>query len=173
MNRECPDYYVEPSSEASLSATKDLIAHIRSLPAPVNVLGTATRDSTLDALVQPILTPRFAISCTPDLLTSLGELASSDPTLRIQTHISENLKEVAYTKVLYPDSKTYAGVYDDHGLLRENTVLAHAVHLEDEEVELIKQRKAGISHCPTSNLHLSSGVARVGEYLDRGVKVNI
>ena len=167
MNRNCPDYYVEPSSEASLSATKDLIAHIRSFPRP------ARRDSTLDALVQPILTPRFAISCTPDLMSSLGELASSDSTLRIQTHISENPREVAYTKELFPNSKTYTNVYDDHGLLRENTILAHAIHLEDEEVELIKRRKAGISHCPTSNFNLSSGVARVGEYLDRGIKVSI
>ena len=172
MNRNCPDHYVEPSSEASLSATKDLITYIRSLPRPVNILGTATRDSTLDALVQPILTPRFAISCTPDLMSSLGELASSDPTLHIQTHISENPNEIAYTKELYPNSKTYAGVYDDHGLLRENTILAHAIHLEDEEIELVKQRKAGISHCPTSNFNLRSGVARVGEYLDRGIKVN-
>lgn len=167
MNRNCPDYYVEPSSEASLSATKDLIAHIRSFPRP------ARGNSTLDALVQPILTPRFAISCTPDLMSSLGELASSDSTLRIQTHISENPREVAYTKELFPNSKTYTNVYDDHGLLRENTILAHAIHLEDEEVELIKRRKAGISHCPTSNFNLSSGVARVGEYLDRGIKVNI
>ena len=169
MNRNCPSYYVEPSSEASLSATKDLIAHIQSLPRPVNISGTATQDP----LVQPILTPRFAISCTPDLMSSLGELASSDSTLRIQTHISENPKEIAYTKKLYPNSKTYAGVYDDHGLLRENTILAHAVHLEADEVDLIKQRNAGISHCPTSNFNLSSGVARVGEYLDRGIKVNI
>ena len=62
-------------------------------------------------------------------------------------------------------------MYDAFGLLRENTILAHAVHLEEEEVEIIKARRAGVSHCPTSNFNLRSGVARVGEWLDRGLKV--
>ena len=66
---------------------------------------------------------------------------------------------------------TYAGVYDAFGLLRENTILAHAVHLEEEEVEIIKARRAGVSHCPTSNFNLRSGCARIGMLLDRGVKV--
>ena len=164
MNRHCPDHYVESSAEQSLATTEALITYIHSLPLS-NISGTS------DPLVRPIITPRFAISCTPDLLTSLGKLAASDSTLRIQTHISENPKEVALTKKLFPKSKTYAGVYDDHGLLRENTILAHAVHLEVAEMKLIAKRKAGVSHCPTSNFHLSSGVASVGEYLDRGIKV--
>lgn len=174
MNRRSPEYYVEPSSEQSLASSEALIKYIRSLsPSHPHILDATKPQPALDLLVQPILTPRFAISCTPDLLTSLGNLAASDPTLHIQTHISENLNEIALTKELFPNSKTYAGVYDDHGLLRENTILAHAVHLEDAEIELIAKRKAGISHCPTSNFHLSSGVARVGEYLDRGIKVGI
>src|ERR1700685_1974549 len=130
MIRHCPDYYIDLSAEESLAATKALITHIRSLPPPPNALGAATRVSTSDPLVQPIITPRFAISCTSDLMTSLGKLAASDANLRIQTHISENPKEITLTKQLYPNSKTYAAVYDDHGLLRENTILAHAVHLE-------------------------------------------
>lgn len=169
MNRNCPDSYVESSSSKSLDETRALIAHIRSYQAPRNTLSSASRDP--EPLVQPILTPRFAISCTADLMTSLGQLAASDPSLRIQTHISENPREVAFTKELYPESATYAAVYNDHGLLRENTILAHAVHLEEAEMELIKQKKSGISHCPTSNFHLSSGVAPIGQYLDRGIKV--
>lgn len=62
-------------------------------------------------------------------------------------------------------------MYDAHGLLRGNTILAHAVHLEDEEMVLIKERGAGVSHCPTSNFNLRSGMARIGEMLDRGMKV--
>lgn len=163
MNRECPDDYRECSVEASVTETKELITYIRSLyPAA---------DSNSSHLVQPILTPRFAISCTPELLNSLGELAKQDPVLHIQTHISENKSEIAYTKELFPEAPHYAGVYDSFGLLRSNTVLAHAVHLEAAEVELIAQRRAGISHCPTSNFNLSSGVAPIGVYLDRGIKV--
>ncbi|KZT71294.1 Metallo-dependent hydrolase [Daedalea quercina L-15889] len=182
MNRECPDYYVESSAEESISATRALIQHIRSLPpsSPPNSW----------PLVQPILTPRFAISCTPDLLSSLGTLARSDPQLAIQTHISENANEIAHTKKLFPTEilpnpppgageaserarGTYAGVYDAYGLLRHNTILAHCVHLEAAEIEVIKARNAGVSHCPTSNFNLRSGCAKIGVLLDKGIKVGL
>lgn len=173
MDREAPDYYVEPSPEASLQTTLSLISYIRGLtPNP----GTA--------LVQPILTPRFAIACTPELLSELSALALFDSSLTIQTHVSENHSEIEYTKHLFKnvlpppphgekrDELTYAGVYDAYNLLRENTVLAHAVHLEEEEIELIHRRKAGVSHCPTSNFNLRSGCAKIGVLLDRGIKVS-
>jgi guanine deaminase len=165
MDRNSPDNYREASSEASAIATKELITHIRSLAA------NSTPASTAMPLVHPILTPRFAITCTPDLLGSLGTIALADPSLRIQTHISENLSEVQFTKSLFPSRASYADVYDAYGLLRENTVLAHAIYLEEDEVELISQRRAGLSHCPTSNFNLSSGIAPVGEWLERGIKV--
>ena len=158
MNRNSPDSYREPSAEDSVEATKVLIKYIHSLSSP---------------LVHPIITPRFAISCTDELLKSLGHLAASHPTMAIQTHISENKAEVAFTKELFPDRTSYADVYDHFGLLRDTTVLAHAVHLEDDEKKLIKQRNAGISHCPDSNFNLSSGVAPVGEFLDLGIKVGL
>ncbi|ETW85964.1 hypothetical protein HETIRDRAFT_471217 [Heterobasidion irregulare TC 32-1] len=162
MNRDSPVDYIEPSVEASIAATTALIAHIRSLP-----------DLNSPALVQPVLTPRFAISCTPPLLSSLGSLAREDPTLLVQTHIGENRSEIAYTKTLFPECRSYADVYDHYGLLGRRTVLAHAVYLEEEEVQLIKSREAGISHCPTSNFNLRSGVCRVGELLDRGIKIGL
>ncbi|KIM48734.1 hypothetical protein M413DRAFT_437911 [Hebeloma cylindrosporum] len=164
MNRDSPPYYIEPSPESSITATHDFINYVRAL---------SPSTSKQEPLVQPILTPRFAISCTDELLASLGALASSDPTLRIQTHISENPSEVAYTRELFPAAPHYAGVYDMFGLLKQNTVLAHAVHLTEDEVNLIKERNAGISHCPTSNFNLSSGIAPIGHYLDKGIKVGL
>ncbi|KAI0362415.1 guanine deaminase [Trametes cingulata] len=191
MDRNSPDYYVEPSAAASIDATRALISHIRALP---------PSPGSSEPLVRPILTPRFAISCSHDLLSSLGQLAAEDPALHIQTHISENASEIAFTRELFPPETlpappvplpqvnglakstgkgreagkgTYAGVYDAFGLLRQNTVLAHAVHLEDEEVEIIKARRAGISHCPTSNFNLRSGCARIGMLLDHGIKVSL
>ncbi|EKM55167.1 uncharacterized protein PHACADRAFT_255596 [Phanerochaete carnosa HHB-10118-sp] len=174
VDREAPDYYVEPSPAASVQSTLSVISHIRGLtPHPSS------------ALVQPVLTPRFAMTCTPELLSKLSELVLSDPGLTIQTHIDENRDEIAYTKSLFkdvlpppPDGEerceiTYAGVYDAYNLLRENTVLAHAVYLEEEEIELIHRRKAGVSHCPTSNFNLRSGYAKIGVLLDRGIKVGL
>lgn len=168
MDRHSPAEYVEPSAEASITDTKSFIAHVKSLVPPPTDAGSPQSSP----LVHPILTPRFAISCTSSLLSALGDLAAENPDLRIQTHISENPSEIAFTKELFPECKTYAGVYDAHGLLRSNTILAHAVHLEEEEVQLIAQRGAGVSHCPTSNFNLSSGVAPVGKLLDRGIKVS-
>lgn len=171
MNRNCPPSYIEPSVEESIASTKALITHIRTLHSPSSSDGT---DPT-PALVQPILTPRFAISCTSPLLHSLSSLSKSTPAhpqpLMIQTHISENPSEIAFTLELFPDCTSYADVYDKHGLLGPRTILAHAVHLSEEEVRLVKKRGAGVSHCPTSNFNLRSGVCKVGEMLDRGVKV--
>ncbi|KAF8891300.1 hypothetical protein BD779DRAFT_1468887 [Infundibulicybe gibba] len=158
MDRNPGETYVEPSFEDSIHTTKKLISHIRSL-------SHTSRASHNHAC--------FAMFCTRDLLKELGKLAACDHTLAIQTHISENASEIARTKKLFPECSTYADIYDSFGLLRANTVLAHAVHLEDAEVELIAKRRAGISHCPTSNFNLSSGVAPIGKYLDRGIKMGL
>ena len=161
MDREVPDDNKE-STQDSIDNTKKLIHYIRSL--------TESSDS---ALVQPIITPRFAICCTPELLRSLGDIADSDPSLRVQAHISEGVDEVTAMGALFPGNTSYADVYDSFGLLGPKTILAHAVHLGDDEVKLIAEKKAGISHCPTSNFNLTSGIAQVGKYLDAGIKVGI
>lgn len=164
MDRNSPSYYQESSPETSLHSVCELIAYIQALP-------QLPRTPDHEPLVQPIITPRFAISCSDDLLTGLGKLAASNPNIRIQTHISENLAEIEYTRVLFPSAPSYAGVYDAFCLLKHNTILAHAVHLSGNEMDLIKARDAGISHCPTSNFNLNSGVAPVGVFLDKGIKV--
>ncbi|KAL5511607.1 hypothetical protein ACEPAH_4824 [Sanghuangporus vaninii] len=158
MDRNCPDHYREPSAEDSLKSTKELIAYIRSLNSD---------------LIHPVLTPRFAISCSSDLLRGLGDMAKSDKTLAIQTHIAENKGEIAFTKDLFKECKSYADVYDSNDLLCKRTILAHAVHLDDHELDLVKKTGAGISHCPTSNFNLRSGMANIGEMLDRGIKVGL
>ncbi|KAF9532229.1 hypothetical protein CPB83DRAFT_847468 [Crepidotus variabilis] len=168
MDRNSPAYYVEPSPQVSKENTEHLINFIRSLSKPPFLSAPSHHP-----LVQPILTPRFAISCTDELLSSLEAVASSDPSLRIQTHISENPAEIEFTLSLFPKASSYAGIYDHFKLLRNNTILAHGVHLTNEELDLIKQRGAGISHCPTSNFNLSSGVAPVGVMLDKDIKVGL
>lgn len=174
---ECSEYYIEENAVKSLEDTSSLISYICSLTSVSSHANTGTMP---EPLVQPILTPRFAISCTSECLHGVCELAdrwdrqsrhSHEPRMRIQTHISENQAEVEHTLDLYPDADSYAQVYDLHGLLRSTTILAHAVYLSDNEIRLIKERKAGISHCPTSNFNLRSGVAPIGRYLDEGLKV--
>ena len=158
MDRNSPDCYVEETEEAMKSIE--------------SFVSTFTRPSDPKELVRPILTPRMAISVTPELLSNLSRLAKTfDPPLSIQTHLSENDQEIKTTGELFPDSKDYTSVYDDFGLLGPRTILAHCVHLTKEERGLIKRRNAGISHCPTSNFFIGSGNARVREMLDEGIKV--
>ncbi|PWN23584.1 Metallo-dependent hydrolase [Microstroma glucosiphilum] len=131
---------------------------------------------TLDSakpLVLPILTPRFAISCTDALLTSISALVSRDTSLRIQTHLSESPGEISFTQELFPTAKSYTDVYDQFGLLGSRTVLAHCIHLSEEEMQLIKSKDSGVSHCPVSNMNIRSGASPVGEMLNRGIKVGL
>jgi cytosine/adenosine deaminase-related metal-dependent hydrolase len=162
MDRNSPDHYIE-TTEDSLKATKSFISHFDTLPSP---------PSGQTPLVQPIINPRFALSCTGSLLHSLGELANSrTPSIAIQTHLSENTKEIASTLQEFPDCEMYTEVYDKAGLVGEGTILAHCIHLDRKEMEILRDRKAGVSHCPVSNMNLNSGVAEVRKLLDMQIKV--
>lgn len=170
----CPeDDYVEPDTKHSLETTVDLIKYIKELSPHCHSPDVDSNNNFpfCEPLVKPILTPRFALSCTDDLLAGLGALAYNDKLLNIQTHISENPKEIADTRKAFPKARNYADVYNMFGLLRHNTILGHGVHLDDDELKLIGEKKAGISHCPVSNFNLRSGVAQIGKYLDLGIKV--
>ncbi|KAL8786232.1 MAG: hypothetical protein Q9213_002921 [Squamulea squamosa] len=155
----CPDYYREESAEESLENTKAVVKHIRA-------------KDPKGEMLQPIVTPRFAPSCTKPLLSALGKLVQ-DEDLPIQTHISENRGEVALVKKMFPECDSYAGVYDQYGLLTSRTVLAHGIYLSDEELKLISSKRCGISQCPLSNTSLGSGICPVRRVLDRGVKVGL
>lgn len=154
-----PDYYRDDGPDDALAKTKETIQHINEL------------DPDHD-LITPIVTPRFAPSCTKDCLSRLGRLAKENE-LPIQTHISESIAEIALVKKLFPEQASYTEVYDAHGLLTPRTVLAHAIHLTREELALIKKRGAGVSHCAVSNSYLSSGLCYVRGLLDSGVGVGL
>ena len=154
-----PEYLRDESPERAVQDTKATIAHIDSI------------DPT-HALVTPIITPRFVLSCSSQLLSDLGALAKATD-LPIQTHLSENTSEVALVRKLYPSHKSYSHVYDAYSLLTPKTVLAHCVHLSPEERVLLKERKAKVSHCPVSNTSISSGLCPVRELLDAGIEVGL
>ncbi|MDN3440783.1 guanine deaminase [Psychrobacter sp. APC 3279] len=104
------------------------------------------------------ITPRFAITSTPKQLQMAGELYTSYESVYLQTHLAENHDEIAFVKQLYPNHKGYLDVYDTMGLLGRRTTLAHGIHLEISEYERLRATGTQISHCPTSNLFLGSGL---------------
>lgn len=176
MDTSCPSDYVESDAESSMRATHDFVEHFpaytTNTPSPLSNGSSPPPPAPSQALVRPILTPRFALSCTPQLLTALGKLAE-EKDLPIQTHISENTAEIDAVRQAFPTLPSYAAVYDHFGLLTPRTILAHGVHLAPSEISLIASRGAGVSHCPTSNVNLNSGAARVLALLDAGVSVGL
>lgn len=154
-----PDYYRDESPAQAIADTKACANYIDEL------------DPT-HALVTPIITPRFAPSCSRELLAGLG-VYMAESGLPCQTHISENKAEIAFVAELFPEHDSYASVYDAYGLLQPKTVLAHAVHLSDMEIALVKRSGAKVSHCPVSNAALTSGAAKVRRLLDEGIVVGL
>ncbi|XP_014092405.1 guanine deaminase isoform X1 [Bactrocera oleae] len=153
-DQNSPEFYVE-TTDVSIASTEEFVKDIQKLETD---------------LVEPTITPRFALSCSKQLMTKLGEIAHKN-NLHIQSHISENLSEIDFVKSLYNTS--YAEAYDNAGLLTPKTVMAHAVHLDDEEITLFGKRGTSVAHCPASNTMLSSGFCDVLRLIKNGIKVGL
>lgn len=154
MDRNCPEGLSEPVGEMVLGY-EDLIAEF----------------NNPDALVRPIITPRFVPSCTPETLRACGELAAKYQ-LPVQSHLSENKDEVALVRTL--ENTWYGDAYNRYGLFGQTpTVMAHCVFTEGEELELMRRNRVVVAHCPTSNLNVASGMAPVRQFLDEGLCVGL
>ena len=103
------------------------------------------------------ITPRFAPTSTPEQLRGAGMLAAKYPEVWIQSHVAENLEEVRWAAELFPQSRSYLGVYGDFGLLRERAVYAHCIHLNADDRAQMARTGAVAAVSPTSNLFLGSG----------------
>ena len=103
------------------------------------------------------ITPRFAPTSTPAQLRGAGELAAKYGDVWIQSHVAENLDEVAWVKQLFPQVRSYLAVYDDFGLMRERAVYAHSIWLDATDRQLMQRTRSAAAISPTSNLFLSSG----------------
>ena len=121
--------------------------------------------------VRPIITPRFVPSCTPDMLQALGNLAL-EYQMPVQSHLSENMSEIAWVSELEPESSSYGDVYNKYGLFGQTpTLMAHCCYTEGKELQLMRQNHVFAVHCPTSNCNLASGMASVRTLLDNDIPV--
>jgi guanine deaminase len=121
------------------------------------------------------ITPRFAGTSTPAQLDAAGALWREHPGVLMQTHISENRREIEWTADLFPERKNYLDVYDHHGLIGKRAVLAHGIYLSEDEICRCHESGAAIAHCPTSNLFLGSGLFQIARFKDpkRPVQVGL
>lgn len=115
--------------------------------------------------------PRFILSCTDRLLREAAAITAEFPGMLFHTHAAENRSELAAVR----DRCGMGNIayFERLGILRGNTCLAHCIWLQDEELSLLAERKSAVLHCPSSNLKLGSGIARVPEMLKRGISVSL
>jgi guanine deaminase len=108
------------------------------------------------------VSPRFAITSTRAQLEAAGALWREHPDTLMQTHLSENRKEIAWACGLYPEASDYLGIYESCGLIGPGSNFGHAIHLSEREWAAFAETGSGISHCPTSNLFIGSGLFDMG-----------
>ncbi len=154
----CPDYYRDVSANSAVDLTRSFIEYVRSMP------GNGS------ALIHPVITPRFIPSCSDEVLVGLGALAR-ETGCHVQTHCSESDWEHQF--VLERCGKTDTAALDGFGLLSRRTVLAHGNFVTDADIALIRERGAGIAHCPLSNVYFSDAVFPLRKILQQGVHVGL
>lgn len=156
MDRNTAEYLIEDTGD-SLKLTEEILS----------------KYLEKSSLVRPIITPRFAPTCSDELLKGLGDLAVKYK-LPAQSHLNENKSEIEWVKELFPNSKDYASVYKDFNLFGPTkTVMAHCVYNTDEEIDLMVEKGVYAAHCPYSNHNLSSGIMPVRKFIERGVNVGL
>ncbi len=155
MDRNAPEFLCE-STEDSIRETK------RWISACAGRFGQ----------VMPMITPRFIPTCSGPLLEALGNIAR-EYGLPVQSHLSENKKEIEWVRELEPDAAFYGQAYEKYGLFGKEvkTVMAHCVHSPKEERRLLAENGVLMAHCPDSNSNLASGMADVRSMLEEGVSV--
>lgn len=117
------------------------------------------------------VTPRFAFSCSPELLDSCADLLAHCPTSYVTSHVNENDAEIAGVAQLHPSAPDYVGVYERHGLLGPRSVLAHDVHPLPRELGTLAATRTAVAHCPTSNAALGSGLFPFRAHAQAGVRI--
>jgi 5-methylthioadenosine/S-adenosylhomocysteine deaminase len=120
--------------------------------------------------VRACFAPRFAVSCTRELLERVAHLARERQVL-VHTHASENRDEIA----LVEQNTGMRNIAYLHsvGLTAPHVVLAHCIWLNEEEMSILQQTETKVAHCPSSNLKLGSGVAPITEMRERGISVSL
>ncbi len=146
MDQNCPDFLKENTNK-SLEQAEELIK----------------KWHNKNAMLFYAITPRFAITCSFELLSKTAKLAKKYKTY-IQTHLAENQNETKEVKKLFPKYKNYLDVYNKAGLLSEKTLMTHCIYLNNNDLKILKKTKTKIAHCPTSNRFLQSGIMDFYKY---------
>ncbi|WP_313690989.1 5'-deoxyadenosine deaminase [Halorarum halobium] len=153
MDRDAPDGLQE-EADAALAESEDLIRRYHGAD---------------DGRIRYAVTPRFAVSCTEECLRGARDLADAHDGVRIHTHASENRDEIAAVEA--DTGMRNVHWLDEVGLTGEDVVLAHCVHTDESEREVLAETGTHVTYCPSSNMKLASGIAPIPDYHRRGINV--
>ena len=118
-------------------------------------------------------TVRFAPTSSEAQLDLAGDLLAAHPGSYLQTHVAENRAEVEWVRQLFPSSRSYLGVYEQHRLLGPNSTLAHGIWLDENDRAALRATGSVVAHSPTSNLFLGSGLFDWRSRAAEGVRLSI
>ncbi len=119
------------------------------------------------------ITPSLSPTSTPEQLAAMGALWAEHPDCLMQTHLSEQLDEIAWVRDLYPQARDYLDTYETHGLLGPNALYGHAIHLEPREKDRLREVGAALVHCPTSNTFIGSGLFDLAKLAASGHRIGL
>lgn len=178
VHKVSADAYFAEASRRNLLMVGGKVMMDRNAPAALTDTPQSSYDDTKAVIADwhgkgrnhVAITPRFAITSTPEQLEAAGTLAREYPDLLIQTHLSENDAEIAFTLELYPEALDYTDVYARYGLLTDKMLLGHAIHLSEREMGAIAEAGSVAVHCPTSNLFLGSGLFDLKRIKEHGIR---
>ena len=155
MDRNCPDSLCD-SPTSAYEDSKSLIEKWHD-----------------DGRLSYAITPRFAVTSSDEQLEAAGRLASEYPDVYVHTHLAENTEEVDLIARQFPSSRSYLDVYDQHHLVRDRSIFAHCLYLDDQDRSTMAAKNASIAFCPTSNLFLGSGLFDYQAARDANIKTGI
>ena len=119
------------------------------------------------------ITPRFSPTSTREQLEALGALWSEHPECLMQTHLSEQVDEVAWVRDLFPEADDYLSTYEAAGLIGPGALFGHAIHLTEREIARLSETGSAVVHCPTSNTFIGSGLFDAAGLARRNVTVGL
>ena len=155
MNMDSPDYLCE-STEESLRETEIFLEQY---------MGNRT--------AKPILTPRFAPTCTMELMKGLGELGRKYR-IGVQTHLVESAWEAQEAVRLYPECGSDTGIYEHAGLLGNGPVVgAHFIFPQEDDIRLMRKYGGFAVQCPDATVNIIAGIMRTGALSDAGLNIGL
>src|SRR4051794_9083482 len=166
----------EAASQAGLRIASGLVVSDRQLKPELEVTPEVAYETSKalkdrwhgSGRLRYAVTPRFSVSCTPEMLDACHALLGDD--VLFTSHVNESLGEIDFVRRLFPQAHDYLDTYERAGLLTERSVLAHNVHVSDAELRRLASHRTAVAHCPSSNAFLASGIFPMARHVAAGVR---